>query len=286
MIKAGLCFVTVVLLSMALSLWAAPSVVAQTNLIINGDFEAGFTSVLNPDPLDGSSPDDIPNGWTRYETFTGGVIELSALSQGPDNGPSLPGGSSLLHSRGNDNQSGDWTAVFQDLDIDASECSALTLRMDVKVIEHNLEAGGWSTPAFEWPVIVQITYTTTGGATQVWRYGWYLDPPGDDSFGPTDDPGTGLIPIFNDKQVTSGVWDANSFNLFAELPQLHTISRIYVGGSGWSFEGQVDNVEILCSRHVAPSVPTLSQRGAIIMMIVLVAATLLLQKRKTASSRA
>jgi len=283
MSKAGLCFITVVLLSMALSLWAAPSVVAQNNLIINGDFEAGFTSVPNPDPLDGSSPDDIPNGWTRYETFYAGV-EFSALSQGPDNGPSLPGSASLLHIRGNSNVSGDWTTVFQDLDIDASECSALTLRMDVKVINHDLEAGGWSMSAFEWPVIVQITYTTTGGATQVWRYGWYLDPPGD---GLTDDdPGTGLIPIFNDKQVTSGVWDANSFNLFAELPQLHTINRIYVGGSGWSFEGQVDNVEILCSRHVPPSVPTLSQWGAIIMMIVLVAATLLLQKSNTANSRA
>jgi len=281
--KSRLCFVAIVLVSVALSLWAA-------NLVTNGDFEGGFSVVGNPSqPLDGGTPDDIPNGWTRYETFTGGILEFSSLNQTLDNGPSLPGASSLLSTRLEalaGGGSGDWTAVYQDLDIDASDCSALTLNMDVKVIKHNLEAGGWVTPAFEWPVIVQISYTTTGGGTQVWRHGWYLDPPGDAVSGPIDDPGTGLIPIFNDEQVTQGVWDANSFNLLAELPQLDTITRIYVGGSGWNFEGQVDNVEIVCTPPVPPGVPTLSQWGIIAMIIVLGASVLLLLRRKTGNSRA
>jgi len=288
MSKSRLCFVTIVLVSMALSLWAAPLVIAQTNLVTNGDFEGGFTTTANPSqPLDLVPFDDIPNGWTRYETFTGGM-ELSSLSPGPagDNGPSLPGANSLLSTRVVGMASGDWTAVYQDLDIDASDCSALTLNMDVKVISHNLEAGGWVAPAFEWPVIVQISYTTTGGGTQVWRHGWYLTPPGDAVSGPIDDPGTGLIPIFNDEQVTQGVWDANSFNLFAELPRLDTITRIYVGGSGWDFEGQVDNVEIICTPRVPPGVPTLSQWGIIAMIIALGAGVLLLLRRKTGNSRA
>ena len=286
--RSRLYFVTIVLVSMALSLWAAPLVIAQTNLVTNGDFEGGFTTTANPSqPLDLVPFDDIPNGWTRYETFTGGM-ELSSLSPGPagDNGPSLPGANSLLSTRVVGMASGDWTAVYQDLDIDASDCSALTLNMDVKVISHNLEAGGWVAPAFEWPVIVQISYTTTGGGTQVWRHGWYLTPPGDAVSGPIDDPGTGLIPIFNDEQVTQGVWDANSFNLFAELPQLDTITRIYVGGSGWDFEGQVDNVEIICTPRVPPGVPTLSQWGIIAMIIALGAGVLLLLRRKTGNSRA
>jgi len=278
--------VTIVLVSVALSLWAAPLVIAQTNLVSNGDFEGGFTSVPIVDPLDGAN-DYVPNGWSRYETFSGGVVEFSSLSQQPNNGPSLPGTSSPLHGRADTGtQSGDWTAIYQDLNIDASECSALTLNMDVKVITHNLEAGGWVTPAFEWPVIVQISYTTTGGGTQVWRHGWYLDPPGDFVSGWIDDPGTGLIPIFNDEQVTLGVWDANSFNLLAELPQVDTITRIYVGGSGWDFEGQVDNVEIVCTPRVPPGVPTLSQWGIIALIIILGASVLLLLRRKTSNSRA
>jgi len=286
--RSRLYFVTIVLVSMALSLWAAPLVIAQTNLVTNGDFEGGFSVVGNPSqPLDGGTPDGIPNGWARYETFTGGV-ETSLLNPGPagDNGPSLPGANSLMSIRAIGMMSGDWTAIYQDLDIDASDCSALTLNMDVKVISHNLEAGGYVAPAFEWPVIVQISYTTTGGDTQVWRHGWYLTPPGDAVSGPIDDPGTGLIPIFNDEQVTQGVWDANSFNLFAELPRLDTITRIYVGGSGWDFEGQVDNVEIICTPRVPPGVPTLSQWGIIAMIIALGAGVLLLLRRKTGNSRA
>lgn len=287
MSKSRLWLVTIVLVSMALSLWAAPLVSAQTNLITNGDFEGGFTSVSNPDPLDAlGTPDGIPNGWTGYETFTGGVQEYSTLLLWPDNGPSLPGVNCLSSIRTAGGSSGDWTAIYQDLDIDASDCSALALNMDVKVFVHNLEAGGWVAPAFEWPVIVQISYTTTGGGTQVWRHGWYLTPPGDAVSGPIDDPGTGLIPIFNDEQVAQGVWDINSFNLLAELPQLDTINRIYVGSSGWDFEGQVDNVEILCTPRVPPGVPTLSQWGIIALIIVLGASVLLVLGRKAGNSRA
>ena len=287
--KSRLYFLTIVLVSMALSLWAAPLVIAQTNLVTNGDFEGGFTVLGNPtQPLDTGTPDGIPHGWTRYETFSGGVPEMSLLNPvAADNGPSLPGANSLLATRADQgSQSGDWTAIYQDLDIDASRCSRLTLNMDVKVLTHSLVAGGWVIPAFKWPVIVEISYTTTGGGTQVWRHGWYINPPGDSPPGPINDPGTGLIPIFNDEQVIQGVWDANSFNLFAELPQLDTINRIYVGGSGWDFEGQVDNVEIVCSPRVAPGVPTLSQWGIIALIIILGAGVLLLLKRKMGNSRA
>jgi hypothetical protein len=296
---------------MALSLWAAPLVIAQSNLVTNGDFEGGFTLVPSLDPLDGSTPDNIPNGWTRYETFSADTLEMSILNRGAagDNGPGLPGASSLISTRGDPGTlSGDWTAVYQDLNIDASECSALTLNVDVKVISHDLPAGGFlcnvGLTAFEWPVIVQIDYVTTTGDTQIWRHGWYLgndstpEPagqPGDlgcpASFpscpgSSADDCGVGLIGVFNDEQVTQGAWDANSFNLVAELPQLDTIKRIYVGGSGWNFQGQVDNVEILCTPHVPPGVPTLSQWGIIAMMIALGATVLLILRRKAGSPRA
>ena len=139
------------------------------------------------------------------------------------------------------------------------------------VITHNLWAGGWVAPAFEWPVIVQITYTTTGGATQVWRHGWYLDPPGDVGGGsPANDPGTGLIPFCNDTLVPQGAWVPNTFDLLVELPQVDTIDRIYVGGSGWDFEGQVDNVGILCMKKPGPMVPAVSFWGALGLSVLVV----------------
>jgi hypothetical protein len=115
------------------------------------------------------------------------------------------------------------------------------------VDHHNLEAGGFVSPAFEWPITVQIDYTTTGGASQIWRHGWYLEPPGDSVSGPVDDPGTGLIPVFDDTLVPPHTWTPQSFSLLDELPQVATLNRLTVGGSGWDFEGAVDNVRLLCT---------------------------------------
>lgn len=225
----------------------APPAAAQfpTDYIVNGWFEGGFTAVPNPDPRDGSSPDELPADWQRFETFSGSV-EGSALFHRTDNGPSRPGSSSLGITRTDGGTSGDWTAVRQDLSVDASLCSDLALEMDVLVASHGLEAGGFVDPAFEWPVTVQLDYTTTGDASQIWRHGWYLDPPGDSVTGPVEDPGTGLIPVFEDTEIPAATWFRARFDLLSELPRLATLDRITVGGSGWNFEGAVDNVRLLC----------------------------------------
>lgn len=220
---------------------------AQTNLLVNGDFEAGFYVFNNTHPRDASTPDNVPTGWLDWESFTGFGPEAAKVDRLADNGPSRPGSNAVFYSRDNGGGSGDETGVRQDLAIDVRGCSALTLNMDVLVESHDLEGGGAVTPAFEWPAFVWINYTTTSGATQIWRYGWYVDPPGD---GRVNDPGVGLIPLFRDEEVTPGEWDANTFDLLAELPQAETIDRIIVGGAGWNYEGAVDNVEILCSPNL------------------------------------
>jgi len=218
---------------------------APIDMVVYGDFEAGFTSVANPNSLDGSSPDDLPDGWQRFETFSG-AVEGSAVFLRLDNGPSRRGGSSLGILRTGGGMSGDWTGVRQDLSLDVSECSALNLFLDVKVLSHTLEAGGFSSPAFEWPLTVQIDYTTTGAASQIWRHGWYLESPGDSVIGPVADPGTGLIPEFADTRIPLNTWRRSSFDLLAELPQVATLDRLTVGGSGWDFEATVDNVQLVC----------------------------------------
>lgn len=230
-----------------LLLLVAGTLSAQQNLVVNGDFEAAFSPVSNPDPLDGLSPDEVPLGWSLRETFSGTGVEFSMVSRRPENGSSLPGRASAEFWRTGGGASGDWTAIYQTLAVDVRGCSHLDLDIDTLVDSHDLEAGGFVTPAFEWPVTVEIVYTTTSGASQIWRYGWYVDPPGDSNVGPVDDPGEGLIPIFMDREVTPGEWTSNSFNLLKWLPQVRTLDSITVGGSGWSFFGAADNVQLRCA---------------------------------------
>jgi len=241
---------------------------AQASVIQNGLFEGGATPMGTSGPLDGVA-DTVPNNWTRFESFMGVGVENSAISVVADNGPSAPGASCLRCTRSAGGSSGDWTTVQQNLSLDASGYSSLSLSIDVKVDSHDLEAGGWVPVAWEWPVMLEIEYVPTGGAppTQIWRYGWYLVPPGDAVSGPAKDPGQGLIPIYNDQPVPAGVWVTTTFDLFKELPQLGTITRIRVGGSGWDFEGQADNLVITGRGQLIPEPAGLGLIGLAMMAL-------------------
>jgi len=217
---------------------------AAVEFITNGNFEGGFIGMGVSGPLDGLA-DSVPNGWTRVETFSGGVGENSAITGLPGNGPSAPGLLGVNFQRlAGDNASGDWTAIQQPLNVNVGSMASLTLSLDVMVGQHNLVAGGWVAPAFEWPVVVQVNYLDVTNTPQTWRYGWFLNPPGDGPPGPINDPGQGLIPIYNDMVVNPNVWVANSFNLLNQLPQAQTITNVRVGSSGWHFLGNVDNVSV------------------------------------------
>ena len=43
------------------------------------------------------------------------------------------------------------------------------------------------------------------------------------------------------------MWTSHSFDLLSQLNNPKTINKIRVGGSGWNFEGKVDNVQLICS---------------------------------------
>jgi hypothetical protein len=93
-----------------------------------------------------------------------------------------------------------------------------------------------------------IDYTATDGSPQRWMHGWYVLPPGDG--GRVNDPGRGLVAIYQDTNVPhdpgvpDGEWVSTHFDLVDELPAVQTIDRIWVGGSGWSYESRIDNVSI------------------------------------------
>jgi hypothetical protein len=206
-----------------------------TELLTNGTFEGGFTVL---------APHHIPVGWTLLET-RGLPAENSLVFDIALNGPSQPGASAWEFFRDEPGlQTGDWTTIEQALAIPVAQYQTLTLKADVQVLSHDLEAGGWVIPAFEWPAMVQIDYTDVLGQPQCWRHGWYLSAPGDFVLGQVNDPGQGLIPVYNDAMVPPNVWVTGTFNLFVELPQANTIDRIRVGGSGWDFHSFLDNVSL------------------------------------------
>jgi hypothetical protein len=220
---------------------ATPATEPTELLVVNGHFEAGTYP---------SGDDQVPNGWKKYETQWGGGGETTVISVVADNGPSASGSSCLQWNRPNGGSSGDWTAVYQDsLGINVAEFAAMALVIDVKVMNHDLEAGGWTPERWEYPVTILIKFNDTGGTHRFWQFGWWDwqnagNPPPNDITGLVVAGGTGLV---QSRWVPAGAWVVQSFSLVYELSKLappQTIKEVLVGGSGWSFQGRADNVMI------------------------------------------
>ncbi len=247
-----------VLLGMfASAVWiGAVTPVYAGTVVVNGDFEGTWN-----EDADG---DFVPAGWTKHTGATS--ADLPALGSVADNGSSSPGSAAVHWVRVTSSSTGDDIGVGQVLNVPAA--ANLRLSLDVKVISHSLDGGGNATPATEWPVVIDLDYTLASdpGQTQKWRHGFYLNPPGD---GRVVDPGSGLIPEYEDTEVPAGVWTAHGFNLTAELPDLGVITSILIRGHGHAYEGQVDNVVI---DVVIPQIPTASQWGLTVMVLLLLAA--------------
>jgi len=216
-------------------IWAGTN--AQANIVTNGNFEGGFTA-------DGTG-DQIPNGWTKLETFSGGPGETSIIGPANDNGPTLPGSWSLDWTRSNGGMSGDWTACEQALNYDVSGCASLSLTIDVKAFYHNLGGSGRTFEDWEYPVTIMVYYVDTHDTTRYWQWGWYLWTDASTAPPPNHKPvsSNGVVTA---ESIGVNQWVPKSFNLLTELINPKKIVKIRVGGSGWDFEGRADNVQILC----------------------------------------
>ena len=128
---------------------------STTEFVNNGTFEGVFVPSGTSHALDGWA-DAVPVGWTRFETFSGGAVENSIIGMFSGSGPSAPGSWATLCWRPNGGSSGDWTTVQQSLSINAADYTSLALSLDTIVYNHDLEAGGWVSPAFEWPVAMRV----------------------------------------------------------------------------------------------------------------------------------
>ncbi len=257
----------------------------EVETLTNGDFEGGSDMPPPSDVNDRSilipPGDEVPLGWTRFETFAGASSELSQLLMKPGVDGVAPRwirqeGQPADPSTFDGVFSGDWTALEQVIGVNVTGTQGLTLTLDVRVDFHNLGGSGPGPADNEYPVVVVVDYLDSLGMPQSWHHGWYIDaitpshdpnfdmlpgamttadfvpddaPPPPDFFdygfpSPTDDQDM-LPPPASSSSITPGVWVSPAFDLLAELIDVTTIVGIRVGGNGWSFQGSVDNVSLV-----------------------------------------
>lgn len=206
--------------------------------ILNGDFEGPFIP---------QGDDLVPEHWVLSESPPE-PGEISILTSSPDNGPALPGKTSVEWSRTNSQPKGDGTGIIQQFDppIDVTQLTEpLLLNLDVKAISHNLCGGGWYFSRPEFPVRLDIFFWDQSDALKYWSYGWYIwtepscpAPP----WGFIVPDGNGIV--FSE-QIPAGVWWSATFDVLAQLRTLAEPKSIYsvqLVGAGWDFDGAADNI--------------------------------------------
>jgi hypothetical protein len=220
----------------AVLLLTAPA--GSTNVFHNGDFEGGFDAI----------DDDLcPVSWTILETWWGTLDEGSVVTSAQDNGPTMPGSWSTSWHRWNSGPSGDWTGIEQVCNpmINVSQVEFLGLTLDVKVLYHDLGGSGQTADDWEYPVSIVVYFTDDGDRERYWQHGYYEWIDGATEPAPHGEIVAGGDGIVYSTQVPADTWVPQSFDLLAQMRTLaepKAITKIRIGGAGWNFEGQVDNV--------------------------------------------
>lgn len=192
------------------------------NLLTNGGFEDGLT------------------GWESV--FSGGGTSTTTVVLNGSHPDALQyqkiGGT------------GGHCCVDQHLDILVSDYTELYVELDVKVISNTLQNSGWWSYEKggygEWPAKVDIFYEDAGGTVWRWIHAFF---PSDNNeyYGRTEF-----------EYVTRNTWvhyvspnlvdmvttKTEPYNQPISSPPPHRITRIRVGGNGWSFKGRFDNVNL------------------------------------------
>jgi len=174
-------------------------------LLANGDFEAGL------------------NGWQVVDIKKRGVNTVQVVSDAAC-------GQALAFSRTDSRNDGGMSAVSQDLTVNRAGLNALYLRLVGAIDSQDLDGDGWY--GGETPLLVTIDYKTAGGQAKTWTHGFM-------AYGAVNYPE-------RDQLIPGGgqwySWDCPE--LLATLPDLETVNRITIGGSGWDFRSRIGLVSL------------------------------------------
>lgn len=200
------------------------------NLLINGGFEDGL------------------NEWTS--TIPAGSYSYSVVSDGS----SYP--HAFSYRRWNSGSDGGTAGLWQNLDLLVSDYSALYVELDVKVVSNTLHNSGWWSNTYggsgEWPAIVGLTYEDKFGTVWTWVHGFFPDD-NNENYGRTNFEYVArnqwrhyLSPNLVDVTTTTTA----PHNVPLSSPPPYHLKTIFVGGSGWDYEGLFDSVRLWGDRII------------------------------------
>ncbi len=151
---------------------------------------------------------------------------------------------------------GSHVGIHQDVYIDLSEHEALYLQLDVKSIEHSLEASGWSGGG-ENPVCIELGFLDQKGEPHRWIHGFYHK--GQDRyttstkirqnewFTYTSPNLKEIIPLCGHEENVRDDWFGIAMHQYDPDLEPKAITRILLRGSGWDFTGRADNLRFTTS---------------------------------------
>ena len=140
----------------------------------------------------------------------------------------------LKFERKNSREDGGSVYAVQKINKDVSNYSDLKLEMSLKVISHDLEGGGGWSGSGEFPVHVFIYYLDNQNQTHFWSWGFTTEEANYNDYS--------IVQYDKWYHFTSG-------NLMNLSPKPVKITEIKVGGNGWDFNGEVDDIELVQSNR-------------------------------------
>lgn len=140
----------------------------------------------------------------------------------------------LDFKRKNSRNDGGKTWARQEIEMDTAGYESLHLSANVRVISSTLSGDWWPTGEGNYPVHVHIRYLDEEGNTHWWSHG-FVEHEMRETAGRT-----------NYEIVTANRWISyTSIDLLLLNPKPVKIIEVAVGGDGWDYHGQIDDIIIM-----------------------------------------
>ena len=140
--------------------------------------------------------------------------------------------------------------VEKDVRIDISQCDEAYIEFDVKVAKDSLGSSGWWSyekgGIGEFPAMVILDFQDSNDSHALWAYG-FLEK--EDSYHRSNYTQVHLGEWYHFKSsnlVEAKTTETLPHNKPKESGTIKTITKIFLGGVGHSFEGYFDNLKIIC----------------------------------------
>ncbi len=215
----------------------APPISAEQNLLVNGNFNRGFTTMWEPaiyvpsDHLTGTITITGADLWSKADVINHITSTIEAVPVGRRT-------VIKLSSEGTDNIHTE-AGIRQAVNKDVQDFRSLRVNAFIRLNYQSLLGGGQL--GTEFPIMLEIGYRDVEGNDRIWYHGFYYDPP----------PSSYILydtPDNSSESISHFLWyPYESENLLArsgpDKPTFIKYIRIYA--SGWIYDAMITDVKLL-----------------------------------------